>query len=421
MKFIKGIIILLMTFLSANIFAQEVYEVRYSKEGVSYKCLLIEKDNGNFYMRIRYTDKTDKVRLVQTDYSILRGSSNGKVYKILKANTPKYVSKQDDDDYNSIHLFFNENAAIPWIYFDLSDSKTKIPAERYRKLAKGKVSEAYLKQFFFSKEDEFKELVKILEVGEAANPNRFTTLHLIIIANTKITDIGAGCRVDERNVAREFQSIAKTLGVNLKTYLVDGDNFNKIKTQSTLDRLSPTSNDIVVCIYRGHGFRWSDQSEPWPQMDLRNGNYGKISQSTSIGLTQAFNTIRNKNARLNIVLADCCNNGIGVNRRSETPLDDLESKGSYDTDKLKKLFLESKGSIISCAASPGEYSWVNTAKGGFYTLSFIEALRKEVSSKNRNEPTWESVLTETVDGAKAKTERCGECTPQNGKFYSNVK
>ncbi|NJN78684.1 MAG: caspase family protein [Saprospiraceae bacterium] len=195
----------------------------------------------------------------------------------------------------------------------------------------------------------------------------------------------------------------------------------KTKTLATLDKMNPKSNDIVLFIYRGHGFRWSDQSEPWPQMDLRNGNYGRISQSTSVGLTQVFNIIRSKNARLNIVLADCCNNDIGINRKTETPLDDLESKGSYDADKLKKLFLESKGSIISCAASPGEYSWVNTTKGGFYTLSFIESLRAEVSSKNRNEASWESVLNNTIDGAKKKTEKCSECTAQTGKFYSSVK
>jgi hypothetical protein len=421
MKLIKGILIVLITFLSVHIFAQDVYEVRYSKNAIVYKCLLVEKDNGNFYMRIRYTDKADKVRLVQTDYSILRGSSNGKGYKILKANTPKYISRQDDDNYAAVHLYFSENVFTPWIYFDLSDSKSKIPVERYRKLAKGKVSEAYLKQFFFNKEEELEELMKILEVGEAANPNRFTTLHLIVVANTKITDIGAGCRVDEKNVVAEFENITKTMGITLKTYLVNGDDFNKIKTQNTLDRLSPKPNDIVVYIYRGHGFRWSDQSEPWPQMDLRSGNYGKVSQSTSLGLMQAFNTIRNKNARLNIVLADCCNNDIGINRRTETPLDDLDAKGYYDVEKLKKLFLESRGNIISCAASPGEYSWVNTSKGGFYTLSFIESLRAEVSSKNKSEASWESVMKNTVASAKKKTEKCADCTTQTGKFYSNVK
>ncbi|NJN78685.1 MAG: hypothetical protein HC803_10480 [Saprospiraceae bacterium] len=224
---IKLILILLITFLSANIFAQDVYEVRYSKDGISYKCLLVEQENGNIYMRVRYTDKEDKVQLTQVDYTTLRGSSNGKGYRILKAGTTKYIIKEGNDAYESISLFFTTNVLNPWVYFDLSDSKSKIPAERYRKLAKGKVSEAYLKQFFFSKEDEFKELLEILEVGEAANPNRFTTLHLIIVANTKISDIGAGCSVDKRNVEREFENIAKTLGVSLKTYLIDGDDFNK--------------------------------------------------------------------------------------------------------------------------------------------------------------------------------------------------
>jgi hypothetical protein len=54
-------------------------------------------------------------------------------------------------------------------------------------------------------------------------------------------------------------------------------------------------------------------------------------------------------------------------------------------------------------------------------LSFIQALRKEVSLKNNNETNWKDVLDETVEGAKKKTERCKECTAQTGKFYSNVK
>ena len=136
---------------------------------------------------------------------------------------------------------------------------------------------------------------------------------------------------------------------------------------------------------------------------------------------EAFNIIRKKGARLNIALADCCNNDIGINRKTETALEELAERGIYDFVKLKKLFLESKGNIISCAASPGEYSWVNTKKGGFYTLSFIQALRYEAGKKDRGELTWESILNRTVASANRKTERCRECTKQTGKFYSNVK
>ncbi|MFT6150354.1 MAG: hypothetical protein ACJAUH_003055 [Saprospiraceae bacterium] len=421
MKLIKLIFIVFISFLSSNLIAQEVHEIRYLRDGVSYKCLLVKQEGGDIYMRVRYTDKEKKVRLVEVPYSTLSGSSNKKKREILRGGTPKYISSRGNNNYKSIHLVFIAAAVKPWIYFELNDAKSKVLAERYRKLAIGKVSEAYLKQFYFSKESEFSTLKKVLEVGEAASPNRFITLHLIVVANTKISDIGAGCRVDERNIVKEFETVSKVLGINLKTYIIDGDNFNKQKTLATLEKIKPRSNDVMMFIYRGHGFRWSDQSESWPQMDLRNGNYGRISKNTSIGLTEVFNTIRKKDARLNIVLADCCNNDIGINRKTKTPINALESKGSYDIKKLKKLFLESKGSLISCAASPGEYSWVNTSKGGFYTLSFIQALRKEVSLKNNNETNWKDVLDETVEGAKKKTERCKECTAQTGKFYSNVK
>lgn len=413
--------LLLFCLLSIVSIAESVHEVRFTQNNIRYKGLVIENGNEK-YMRFRFTDTDKKVRLVQLPYTILKGTASGKPYRIIKAESVKFVSKKGETDFPQLSLVFTGDNKIPFVFPDLGDKEKKIKASSYRVIEKGKVTEGFLRQYFYSKEEELKTLKKVLEVGEGnANPNRFITLHLIIAANTKITDIGEGCAVDKRNVTKEFETIAKTLGVTLKKYYISDDNFNKANALETLNGLSPNGSDIVVFLYRGHGYRYSDQSETWPQMDLRSSNYTPISKSTTLGFMEAFNMIRKKGAGLNIALADCCNNDIGINRKTETELEALAERGTYDKQKLEQLFLKSKGNIISCAASPGEYSWVNTKRGGFYTLSFIQALRYETGNKNNGEVTWKNVMDRTIASANRKTERCKECTKQTGKFYSNVK
>lgn len=412
---------LLFCLFSTVSVAETVHEIRFTKNDIKYKGLVVQNGNEK-YMRFRFTDSENKIQLVQLPYTILEGNVNDKPYRIIKAKSVEFVSKKGITNFPALSLVFTGNSKIPFVYSDLKDKKNKVLASMYRTLEKGKVSESFLRQFFYSKEEELKTLKKILEVGDNnENPNRFITLHLIIAANTKIKDIGEGCIVDKRNVAREFETITKTLGVRLKKYYITADDFNKTQTLETLNGLSPNSNDIVVFLYRGHGYRYADQSETWPQMDLRSNNYTPISKNTTLGFMEAFNIIRKKGARLNIALADCCNNDIGINRKTETPLEALTERGLYDKLKLNTLFLESAGNIISCAASPGEYSWVNTKRGGFYTLSFIQALRYEAGSKNKNEVAWRNIMDRTISSAESKTEKCDDCTKQTGQFYSNVK
>ena len=262
--------LLFFTLLSLTSIAQTVHEVRFTQNNIKYKGLIVENE-AEKYMRFRFTDTNQKVRLVQLPFTVLQGTASGKPYYIIKAQSVQFVSKKGDTDFPALSLVFANNHKIPFIFPDLEDKANKVKASTYRVLEKGKVTESFLRQYFYSKEDELKTLKEVLEVGERnVNPNRFLTLHLIIAANTKITDIGEGCRVDKQNVTKEFETIAKTLGVTLKKYYIADDNFNKASTLATLNGLSPNSNDIVVFLYRGHGYRYTDQSETWPQNGFAN-------------------------------------------------------------------------------------------------------------------------------------------------------
>ncbi len=251
--------------------------------------------------------------------------------------------------------------------------------------------------------------------------NTGAKLHLVIVANTLIGDIGPSCTSDRDKLDYEFKSIADALGVGYRKYVVDGNNFTKPMVQSTLKSLTPGSNDIVVFVYRGHGFRWNDQTDAYPMMDLRVSNYVNISQSTSLSLSEVYNTLKSKGARLNIILGDCCNNNIGLNQMTTTSFLNTQSNNKPDITKLKKLFMNARGNLIAAAAKQGEYSWANPF-GGFYTLSFIQAMKESISYMNNGTAAWTDVINVATKLAKDKSSPnlCSNCTLQTGVSYVSV-
>ena len=180
-----------------------------------------------------------------------------------------------------------------------------------------------------------------------------------------------------------------------------------------MNSLSPGSNDIVIFFYSGHGFRWSNQSDQYSNMDFRYNPYTQISNETCMTLSEVSDIIASKGARLNISLADCCNSDIGVNSRSAEKFLASRSDPNYDEKKLAKLFLNSRGSIKSCAASPGEVSWCNESDGGFFMFSFYQAFHEEVGYLS-DDPKWEDIIDNTKKYAAYKTTSgCNGCSVQN--------
>ena len=248
------------------------------------------------------------------------------------------------------------------------------------------------------------------------------TLHFVIVANTLDGTIGKSCVSDKDRMNIEFNNIADALQIGYKEYEVSGYDFNKANVTALLDKVNPSSNDIVFFIYRGHGFRWADQKETWPRMDLRTSFYTPISDDVSMNLNSVYNTIVAKGARLNIVLGDCCNSTIGLSRMTTNNFLNPQGDNRPDISKLKKLFISARGNIISAAAKPGEEAWVNEL-GGFYTTSFMQALKEQISYLYYQEPDWQKIINYTVQLARDKTSRdhCNNCTLQDGILSTQIK
>lgn len=326
----------LLFIISVPLKAQDIYEIKFTTDDVEYKGLLVIFNESKIYMRVAYTTQ-NVYKVVNVDYTSEHVTDDGEEFLVLMGSNPKFITGADEYGYNPDHLVFADILETPFVIFDINDPDNGVSADSFKPLKKGEVTDVYLRQFYRSQENDYFALRKIFGLEKKIPPTTTTktiqqpaTLHLVIVANTAIGDIGSGCAVDQRNLESEFSGIATALGISYKEYLVNGNNFTKDNVYNTLNTLTPGKNDIVVCIYRGHGFRWSNQTETWPQLDIRSSSYTRLSENTTISLSDMYNKVIGKGARLNIVLADCCNNDIGLSQVTSNNFLVMQSNNNYD-------------------------------------------------------------------------------------------
>lgn len=234
------------------------------------------------------------------------------------------------------------------------------------------------------------------------------TLHLIFLANTEISDIGQAVGTDLRRICSEMKGVCSKLELTYRQYIVSGMDFGRDALVKQLDAVKPQENDIVMFVYSGHGFRWQDQTDPYPQLALVTDDYTDIRQTGNyVSLSDIDREVAAKGARLTIVLADCCNSVYG--QPSPLPLgsNTLLSRGNTNlsTERLRSLFLGQAGHIICTASSPGEVSWCSQA-GGNFTCNFIESFRREINLLSDNaSASWESILDATVQNTRKYAEQ----------------
>ncbi|MEP6701055.1 MAG: hypothetical protein ABJA85_07060 [Bacteroidota bacterium] len=415
--------------------AQILYKINFhDKTNRSYEGLMVYFNESSSYMRVSYYSTDNKYQVVHVNYKSSTGKfTDGSTYFFMSGFNPRFITQDSGTQkYNPDYFIWRkgrnqENWNLPSTTDDATlNYASEIPVDSFYQVNPYTVSETFLRKFFWDNETDFFALKKLCGLGDVAvkpvSPvNSKGSLHLVVVANTLIGDIGAGCAADRDKLDYEFSSIAGALGLGYRNYFVDGNNFNKTSLQNTLARVEPGKNDIVIFVYRGHGFRWNNQTDAYPMMDLRSSSYITMGQNTSLGLSDVYTTLNNKGARLNIVLADCCNNNIGINQMTATSFLNSQTDNKPDMVKLKKLFLSSHGNIISAAAREGEYSWSNPF-GGFYTLSFIQAMKDKISYMNNSSSTWNDVIDYTVKLAKDKSSPalCSNCTLQSGVSYISV-
>jgi len=404
--------------------AQTFYELTFKLPG--------EPDNQYIGLLIYTDDEHCKMRLVDNEMLEKNGC-------YMADYTCHVEEKEGDDDFGVMYYIPDQEEMpilmwvwekgdlsdvnpAPYLGFDLEDTDSWIQTESFVEISLADMDEEYIAQFYGKDEPEYQMMLQGIQtiqgqsfedLQDYASTDGDVTLHLMVVANTDVSDIGPACDIDQRRIRNEFGGIAKALGMNLDETLVSGDYFGVDNVIEAIDDLNPDPNDVVVFVYTGHGFRFQDQEDVYPCLDLTSNAYDD-SEANYLQLSDIYNAIVEKNARLNLVLSDCCNSTVNVDQcmvRSNSLFS--RSNTNFNLQKLCSLFLNSEGNIIATAASPGEYSWCGD-NGGLFLLSFFESLRGQISALNQNEPSWDTVMSNTITSAARKTDSSEYCKRQNG-------
>ncbi|MBN8641240.1 MAG: caspase family protein [Flavobacteriales bacterium] len=418
----KNLFFILSALFCLHVHGQSVYEIKFHDQqnvANNYIAFLVYYNEGDAYMRIGYYNNKKEYRVVEVDYEGKSGKwSDGRSYFSLTGNSVKYITESTNDEkYNPDYFVWINEGTLPYTTDEPENgqkSRTVYPVDSFKKINIDELTETYLRQFYYDYEEDYISLLQMATDVILPNvDNESITMHLIILANTDISDIGSGCRVDLQHLITEFEEIANTLNISFAPYEISSTDFNKTELVNTLDDLIVNSNDIVFFVYRGHGFRWSNQESNYPSLALTRSHTVPLSSNNTILLEEVYDSIVSKGGRLNIVLGDCCNSSIGISQSTADNYLYMQSNASAKYNKLYDLFINRQGSLLVSASDVGEVSWTNSHYGGFFTSSFLQALSEEISYMKETESSWINIINNTKSFALNKASGCSVCKPQH--------
>ena len=219
-------------------------------------------------------------------------------------------------------------------------------------------------------------------------------VHAIVFCNTNDQKIGESCKNDQIRFIEQMGIIETALGCDVDWMnIYTGKECNKPNLESAMSNLKCNSNDVVFFYYSGHGVHAkADPADGWlPQMCL---NYESYDQDKFVPVTYVRDKLALMNARLKIIITDCCNNeaswvtvkGLIASDESTPNVDDI------DVGKLKKLFIDSRGTVIATSSKRGQMS-LGPKEGGCFSMAFWDEIYQIEHGKGS--PNWKSVMEET--------------------------
>lgn len=222
-----------------------------------------------------------------------------------------------------------------------------------------------------------------------------TKLHMVLFGNTSDQSIGQSMLVDVSYydyLGSELQKVLKD-NVEVKYQRFLGRECNPNNVKEYLEGLS-CRRDIVFFIYTGHGGRSHKDVSKFPRMCL-----GSHYADEWISVSNVVDIIKSKGARLQIVIADCCNSY--YDRPMKQNVEGfINQSGGFSQDILSRLFYETEGEVCITAASPGEYGWCNSRDGSFLSYYFVSTLQNA-----HDDMTWQELFQTVSDKTFEITDR----------------
>jgi len=203
-------------------------------------------------------------------------------------------------------------------------------------------------------------------------------IHAILIGDLDSRDICSAISNDLSSIEGELERISDYTGLTLSQTVFVGATVRSDKVLSFLTNLKVNRDDVILFYFSGHGYRTLSKGEnPWPNLYFSK-------ESVGIDFADCVDMCREKEPRLGIFIADCCNNVIS---EQAAPAMAKRTLLGRDADvrrvsmAYKKLFVEADGLIV-IAGSKAEQTSLALNTGSLYTTSFLISLREIIQGSS---------------------------------------
>lgn len=415
-----------------------------TKSGVilNYKTLLTIQPDGNATARIQYNAGLDhKLFLYQVSLSDSIINQTDTLNRVLIPNAvPQPLLDKDTINFFVPRFVFEKKFDSKGYYYEplavevmlnrneWSTAKTLL--SQFKTFEDLRNDEQLVSSFYFES-DEFYQYIFSEKTRGIVSPRK-EKMFLIIVANTDDETVGKSAKSDLQNVSSLFNKLAENVGIKtIVPIYISGNDFNKASVNAALAQLEqskPSSDDIVIFYYSGHGFRLPGDKSLYPNISFRNAKNRKDNVvGDYLPLENVYKRISALKPNVCLVLGDCCNADIYQNPVIGSDL--IQPKGggflgAFNPKAAEKLFFPSVPvSIVIGSVEEEHLSLGNPKIGGYFTHFFTAELEKNLwgfysnnlfSIGNQSNVMWLQILIAARKNTywKSKSIQCGK-TPND--------
>jgi hypothetical protein len=427
------VITLFLFFIATNFCSgRGFYEIKFTlnngQEPVYYKGLLLFFDDNSPLnkMRIVYYDNGKKV-VVEENIKIEYTKSLGRKFRIIKGYDPVIIYNGTNNKvyyYPDSFIFKKGNDG----FFKPHYVKSTLPVEGVEigsitsYTALNQTSIEYLSEFNWNvnkriETDSPKSYIRRLQPKSVASslknyrsqepkylvaPFHVTSkIHLVLISNTKVNDLGKSCVENESQLENFFSSASEVSGVPVNIIKINSMDFRLFKVDSIIKSLSITQDDGVFFYYSGHGYRYPNEMDSFPILDFRiNPLSERIDSFKNVQkLSSFYNLLKLKKPRFLVAISESCNKEIQDRfvLRSDKEVSLAPSNIPLDSGLVTRLF-NFTGEVVVATAMPQQNSYYYPRDGGIFCGELLDALISRLCRANDDSAVlWSEILKVASD------------------------
>lgn len=214
------------------------------------------------------------------------------------------------------------------------------------------------------------------------------TLRALLVTDTFAEETEKATVVDLEHMKKSLAALAHHLHAGLDVRVVKGSACSIRSIKKALFSLKEYTKDIVIFYYSGHGDK-DPVGSLWPVL------YPSCERDwTGLLGSSVVSFFQEHRHRFTMLLFESCNTSVCSGPYESVPKwRSLRITTDKSLPGLKRLFLKSRGLLIACGASHGEYGTCFDETGSVFTNGFFRSLNELCVKRG---VSWAEIFSRTT-------------------------